>query len=128
MEIAASEDIAKAICLDKFDPATGQVSASLFKDQGCSVSRLTVCPLNESWDLFRQKVEKPPLRTLQRIGVINVGKLREVGAGFKNNPTSLTVVPVPLEGFLSHAEIPQKITRGLSNEIVKNLSVRKETR
>lgn len=128
MEVAASEDIAKAICLDKFDPATGQVSASLFKDQGCSVSRLSVCPLDETWDLFRQKVEKSPLRTLQRIGVINVGKLQEIGTGFEKNPTSLTVVPVPLEGFLSHAEIPQKITRGLSNEIVRNLRVHEETR
>ena len=91
MEIAASENIAKAICLDKFDPATGQVSASLFKDQGCSVSRLSICPLEESWDLFRQKVEKPPLRTLQRIGVINVEKLQEIGTGFVNNPISLTV-------------------------------------
>ena len=128
MEVAASEDIAKAICLDKFDPMTGQISASLFKDQGCSVSRLSVCPIEETWDLFRQKVEKPPLRTLQRIGVINVGKLQDIGTGFTPNPTALTVVAVPLDGYPSHAEIPQKITRGLSNEIVKNLSVEWEAR
>lgn len=128
MPIAPSEDIAKAVCLDKFDPVTGQISASLFKDKGCSVSRLSICPLEDTCDLFRQRVEKPPLRSLQRIGLINVGKLQEIGSGYANNPTSLTVEAVPLEGYPSHAEIPQKITRGLSNEIVRNLSIQTETR
>lgn len=128
MPIEPTEDIAKAVCLDKFDPLTGQVSASLFKDKGCSVSRLAICPLEETWELFRQRVEKPPLRSLQRIGVINVGKLQEIGNAYEKNPTSLTVEAVPLEGYPSHAEIPQKITRGLSNEIVRNLLIHKETR
>jgi len=128
MPIAPSEDIAKAVCLDKFDPVTGQVSASLFKDKGCSVSRLSICQLEDTWDLFRQRVEKPPLRSLQRIGLINVGKLQEIGSGYADNLTSLTVEAVPLEGYPSHAEIPQKITRGLSNEIVRNLSIQTETR
>ena len=75
MAIDPAEDIAKAICLDKFDPSTGEVSRSLFKDTGRSVSRLSICPLKETWDLFRKRVEKPPLRSLQRIGVINLGKL-----------------------------------------------------
>lgn len=126
MQIDASEDIAKAICSDKFDVATGEVSASLFKGSGSSVSRLSLCPLEETWDLFRFRVEKPPQRTLERIGVIKVGRLEEIGRDFKDNPTLLTAEAVPLEGYLSHAEIPQKITRGLSNEIVKNLILKHE--
>lgn len=121
MPIDASEDIAKAVCSDKFDVASGEVSASLFKGSGSSVSRLSLCPLEATWELFRYRVEKPPQRTLERVGVINVGRLVEVGLDFENNPTVLTVEAVPLEGYLSHAEIPQKISRGLSNEIVKNL-------
>ena len=127
MPIDASEDIAKAICSDKFDAASGEVSASLFKGSGSSVSRLSLCPLEDTWDMFRLRVEKPPQRTLERIGVINVGRLEQVGRDFKDNPTSLTVEAVPLEGYLSHAEIPEKISRGLSNEIVKNLILKQES-
>ena len=126
MPIDATEDIAKAICSDKFDAVSGEVSASLFKGSGSSVSRLALCPLEETWELFRHRVEKPPQRVLERIGAINVGRLVEVGQNFESNPTTLTVEAVPLDGYLSHAEIPQKISRGLSNEIVKNLNLKKE--
>ena len=123
MQVDASEDIAKAICTDKFDPATGEVSASLFKGSGSSVSRLVLCPLDDSWNLFRKRVEKPPYRRLERIGVINVGRLAEIGRDFRDNPMILTVEAVPLNGYPSHAEIPQKISRWLSNEIVRSLSL-----
>lgn len=126
MPIDHSEDIAKAICSDKFDPETGVVSPSLFKGAGSSVSRLSLCPLDETWDLFRHRVEKPPQRALTRIGVINVGHLAEIGRSFKDNPTALTVEPVPLDDYPSHGEIPEKISRGLSNEIVRNLSLKQE--
>jgi len=126
MPVDCSEDIAKAICTDKFDPETGVVSASLFKGSGSSVSRLFICPLDETWDLFRERVEKPPQRRLARIGVINVGHLAEIGRCFEANPTTLTVEAVPLDNYPSHAEIPEKISRGLSNEIVKNLSLKRE--
>jgi hypothetical protein len=127
MPIDASEDIAKAVCSDKFDAATGEVSASLFKGSGYSVSRLPLCRLEDTWDMFRHRVEKPPQRTLERIGVINVGRLEQVGRDFKDNPTPLTVEAVPLEGYLSHAEIPEKISPGLSSEIVKNLILKQES-
>ncbi len=123
MPIDASEDIARAICSDKFDPETGEYSASLFKGARISVSRLSICPLENTWSLFRHRVEKPPERTLERIGTINVGRLGEVGGNYPSNPTVLTVEAVPLEGYPSHAEIPQKISRGLANEIIKNLTI-----
>lgn len=126
MLVDLSEDIAKAICSDKFDSATGEISASLFKGAGSSVSRLSICPMDETWGLFRQRVEKPPERTLERIGTINVGQLAKVGRTYPDNPTELTVKAVPLEGYPSHAEIPQKISRGLSNIIIKNLRIERE--
>ncbi len=125
MPIEDSEDIARAICSDKFDPVSGEYSSSLFKGAHTSVSRLSVCPLEETWDLFRQRVENPPERTLNLIGVINVGRLNEIGRTFTANPTLLTVEAVPLEGYPSHAEIPQKISRGLAFEIIKNLKLEK---
>lgn len=124
MSLAASEDIAKAVCSDKFDPETGEVSPSLLKGRGSSVSRLKICPLPETWELFRNRVEKPPQRMLQRIGVINVGILQKVGQTFQSNPTDLTVEAVPLEDYPSHAEIPQKISRGLANEILKKMELK----
>jgi hypothetical protein len=127
MPVAPEESIAKAVCSDKYDAATGMVSASLFKGTGSSVSRLAICPLEQTWDLFRQRVEKPPERELKRIGVINIGRLLEIGLCYEHKPTELTVEPVPLDGYPSHAEIPQKITRGLSNEIVKNLDLKQES-
>ncbi len=126
MPVEASEDIARAICTEKFDPVTGRVSTGLFRGFNISVSRLSICPLEETWELFRQRVEKPPERTLQRIGVINVGRLSNIGMTFKANPTALTVEPAPLEGYRSHAVIPEKISNGLATEIIKNLALEKE--
>ena len=128
MAIDSSEDIARAICSDKFDPETGEMSSSLFKGARTSVSRLSVCPLEPTWELFRLRVEKPPERTLQRIGVVNVGNLGEIGRSYAPNPTPLSVEPVPLDGYPSHAEIPQKISRGLAFEIIKNLTIHEASR
>ena len=58
MAIDASEDIAKAVCSDKFDAASGEVSASLFKGSGSSVSRLSLCPLEDTWEMFRYRLRK----------------------------------------------------------------------
>ncbi|MCX6874025.1 MAG: hypothetical protein NTW21_09495 [Verrucomicrobia bacterium] len=125
MPIDASEDIARAVCSDKFDPVTGEISPGFFKGANTSVSSLAVCPLEDSWDLFPKRVGKPPERVLHCIGVINVGRLAKIGLGITDKPTVLTVDDAPLEGYPSHAVIPQNITRGLSNEIVKNLTMEK---
>lgn len=124
--VQPDEQIAKAICLDKYDPATGEISPSLFKGSGSSVSRLAICDLTDTWVLFRSRVERPPDRTLERIGTIQVGDLEKIGREFRDNPTDLTVIEVPLEEYPSHAEIPEKISRGLSNVLVRNLQVHQE--
>jgi hypothetical protein len=116
-----TESIARAICSDKWDSETGELSASLFKGSRTSVSRLAITPLEETWELFRRKVSKPPERTLDLIGEINVGVLQVIGRTFANRPTDITVEPDPLEDYPSHAVIPQTISRGLANQIIKNL-------
>ena len=59
---------------------------------------------------------------LELIGTINVGHLQEIGRAHEKKPTELTVVHQPLNNYESHAEIPENITRGLANKIIKKLT------
>ena len=115
MALAAEEDIVRAICTDKWD---GQrIAPSLFAGENVSVSRLAVIPLSEQWSMFRNHVEKPPERRLELIGEINVGHLQQIGRLYER-PIKLTVEPKPDDWNPAHAEIPQRITRGLATKIV----------
>jgi len=110
MSVAAEEDIVLAICTDKWDGT--RLSPSLFTGENTSVSRLALIPLADHWDIFRKRLEKPPERRLELIGEINVGHLQQIGR---------TVEPKPEGWNPAHAEIPQRITRGLANQIVSVL-------
>jgi len=118
MPIAAEEDIVRAICTDKWDGT--RMAPSLFTGQNTSVSRLAIIPLSEHWDMFRKHLEKPPERRLELIGEINVGHLQGIGRSH-STPLELTVEPRPEDWNPAHAEIPQKITRGLATKIVNAL-------
>lgn len=118
MSLPPEEDIVRAICTDKWDGV--RVAPSLFTGRDVSVSRLAVIPLAEHWDMFRDNLEKPPERRLERLGEINVGVLQQIGCDYQP-PAFLTVEPKPEDWNPAHAEIPQGITRGLANKIVKAL-------
>lgn len=120
MALAAEEDIVRAICTDKWDGT--RAAPSLFTGPNVSVSRLAVTPLSEHWDMFRDHLEKPPERRLERIGEINVGQLQQIGRSYEPS-VILTVEAKPEKWNPAHAEIPQKITRGLANHIVSALKV-----
>ncbi len=126
MPVDPAETIARAICSDKWDHETGELSPSLFKGSRTSVSRLAITPFEDTWVLFRDRVEKPPERTLERIGIIGVGHLQEIGRSHAGKPMELTVEPKPLDNYPSHAEIPQNISRGLANKIVAQLQLHEE--
>ena len=49
--------------------------------------------------------------------------LREIGRSYEVGSVELTVEPEPLNGFPSHAIIPQNITCGLANKIVAALTL-----
>lgn len=118
MPLAPTEDIVRAVCTDKWDGE--RLSPSLFAGENTSVSRLALIPLADHWDLFRQYVEKPPERRLEFIAEINVGRLQVIGRA--HNPAlELTVEPKPVDWNPPHAEIPQRITRGLANKILPAL-------
>ena len=121
MPLGPEENIVRAICTDKYDKETGRISPSLFDKRGnTSVSRLSLISLEDHWDLFRLKIQKPPERILELIGEINVGVLQEIGRTYQN-PTELTLEPDPLDWNHAHAVIPQKITPGLATQIVQKL-------
>ncbi len=120
MPIAADEDIVRAIFTDKWDGE--RIAPSLFAGVNVSVSRLAVVALAEHWDMFRKHLEKPPERRLERIGEINVGRLQRIGLDYKK-PIDLTVEAKPEDWNPAHAEIPQRITRGLANQIVNALKL-----
>lgn len=123
MSLDPSEDFARAITAEKWDEATGEMSPSLFTGPSTSVSRLSLCPLEDTWDLFRRTVEKPPDRTLARIGTMNVGRLVEIGKNHKEKPTALSVASDPQPDYPSHAIIPGKLSRGLANAIIREVIV-----
>lgn len=119
MPLEDDEDIARAICSEKGDEP--RVSPSLMRGPNTSVSRLTIAPLEQTWEVFRRNVEKPPSRKLELIATINVGTLRGLGESYRPQPTKITVEAAPLEGYPSHAIIPNKLSRGLATKIVNAL-------
>lgn len=119
MSLGPDENIIRAICSDKWD---GQrLAPSLFVGAGTSVSRLAVISLEDHWDLFRQHVQRPPERMLAMLGEISVGKIQAIGCAH-DPATELTVEPKPEDWNPAHAEIPQKISRGLANKILPELT------
>ncbi|MBE7537681.1 MAG: hypothetical protein HS122_04655 [Opitutaceae bacterium] len=118
MPLIHGEDIVRAVCTDKWDGE--RLSPSLFVGEGLSVSRLSLIPLSEHWAMFRDHVEDPPERRLEMIAEINVGHLHQIGLGY-TTPTKLTVEPKPEAWNPAHAEIVERITRGLANVILRHL-------
>jgi hypothetical protein len=125
MSLARTEDVVRAVCTDKWDGL--RLSPSLFAGENISVSRLALVPLADHWELFRQYVERPPERRLELIAEINVGRLQDIGRSH-NPATVLTVEPKPEIWNRAHAEIPQRITRGLANQIVPALTLHRPSR
>jgi hypothetical protein len=127
MILGDEEEIARAICSDKFDPATGRLFTSLFKGPNTSVSRLAVIRLADQWHTLASTVQKLPGRRLEKIGVIGVGRLRELGAAHtangKPHRVSISVVAKREDWNEAHAEIVEKLPDGLCNTINRSLQL-----
>jgi hypothetical protein len=83
---------------------------------------LAVLPLAELVRIFQRDLHKPP-NILRGTAEINIGVLQKVGREFVN-PTDLTVEEAPLESNPAHAEIAERITRGLSKAINQVVLIR----
>ena len=120
MPVDPGENIVRAICSDKWDGE--RLAPSLFVGTDTSVSRLALIPLDDHWDVFRNTVQRPPQRMLELLGEINVGALQAIGRSYAP-PTELSVEPKPEDWNPAHAEIPQKISRGLANKVLPALKL-----
>ncbi len=98
------------------------MSSSLFKGENISVSRLAVLPLDQLFEIFNRELVKPPERSVVGAGEINVGRLQQIGREF-THPLELTVEHDPQPGNPAHAEIPQRISKGLSKRIIDELAL-----
>jgi hypothetical protein len=119
MPVEHSENIVRGVFTNDWDDEQRRISPSFFKGQGTSVSRLALASLGEHWDLFRTQ-ENPPERELKLISEINVGELHQIGQSYVPS-TPLSVEPKPEDWNPAHAEIPERITKGLSRQIGNRL-------
>ncbi|HEX8673823.1 MAG TPA: hypothetical protein VF710_18140 [Longimicrobium sp.] len=122
-ECDRSENIVRAVTTAHWDEVEGRIRSSLFVGQDISVSRLAVLGLADLFEIFRLELGPPP-----RIGLaaaeINIGVLQDIGHRY-TQAVHLTVEEAPLPKNPAHAEIPQRITKGLSKQIIRHLEMRK---
>ena len=125
-ECSSCENIARAIRNSSWDPAKNRWSSSLFKGTNVSVSRLAVLPIADLLKIFHDDLDRPPASKVIAAGEINIGTLQQIGKS-QNHPTVLTVEEDPLPSNPAHAEIPQKISRGLARKIIDVLILHNES-
>lgn len=133
--VGDEEELVRAVCSpDGYDPEVGVVSSQLMAGKNTSVSRSSLVPLTDHWELFRKCVEKPPARKLEMIATITVPELRAVAEAhskeYKVKPPRVIKVVVspndcwtPPEG---HAEIEGKISQSLATWIIRKMVYYKE--
>lgn len=121
-ECDRSENIVRAITTAYWDAEEQRPQSSLFRGPETSVSRLKVLDLKALFEIFRRDLERNP-PTLLMAGEINVGVLQDLGQSYKDKPTKISVEEVPLPNNPAHAEIPQKLSRGLANTINQHLKL-----
>lgn len=125
-ECLPDENIVRAILSSHWDPKHERFSSDLFRGPGISVSRLVILCLEKLFAIFHNELDKPnlsPPNIVEWAGEINVGLLQKVGLEHKPNPTNITVIPKPTEPNPAHAEIPQKLSKGLAKSIIKALKI-----
>lgn len=112
-ECDRSENIVRAVTTALWDEVNNRAQSGLFIGPNTSVSRLAVSGLPELMQIFLRDLERPPI-TLLWAGEINVGKLQDLGINYEHKRTTITVEVEPTETNPAHAEIPQKLSRGLA--------------
>lgn len=134
--VSPEENIVRAIHFAWWDIENDVKHSSIFKDKGgnISVSRLSILSLDKLFEIFHQQLDSSPNGKIIAAGEINVSRLMEIGLEHKENPTHLTVEEAPIKenkakGEIenpAHAEIPQRISKGLANRIIRELIFHKD--
>lgn len=124
-EVSSEENVVRAVHKAWWDEKENRKSSAIFKGQNISVSRLSILNLDKLFEILHKQLDSSPNGIIIGLGEINVGKLKEIGKKFVN-PIKITVEAVPLPENPAHAEIPQKISRGLAKAIIKELNFIKD--
>lgn len=134
--VPPDENIVRAIHFAWWDIENDVKHSSILKDSrgNVSVSRLSILSLNKLFEIFHKQLDSSPNGRIVGAGEINVGHLMEIGLEHTANPTNLTVEEAPIKedeangeiGNPAHAEIPQRISKGLANRIIKEMVFHKE--
>jgi hypothetical protein len=123
-QCSPDEALLRAILRADWDSKRDRWSSDLFKGKGTSVSRLSVQSFAVTVAIFQRDFNQLDGGPVIAVGEISVEKLQAVAICFSDNATILTVVEKPLDTNRGHAEIPQKISRGLAFKIIKALMLR----
>ena len=123
-QCSPDETLLRAIIQADWDSKRDRWSSDLFKGERTSVSRLNVRSFAVTVAIFQRDFNQRRGGPVIAVGEISVEKLQAVAISFSDNPTILTVVAKPLDANPGHAEIPQKISRGLAFRIIKALMLR----
>lgn len=117
------ENIVRAYRTSDYDEEEARFSSSLFKGEHISVARLSITNINDLYEIWRQLLDRPPEELVIGALEYNIGSLVKIAKEFKANPTDLIVREDPLNEpikYEAHACAPQKISPGLSKEILRN--------
>ncbi|SRR6266542_1527137 len=126
-ECSPKENVLRAILTAHWDENKKRLSSDLFKGENISVSRLSVLGITDLFAIFHLDLDSQSKNHfVVGGGEINIGRLQEIGRSFLKKPTELTVVEAPTANNPAHAEIPQKITRGLALEIIKAMTLHRD--
>lgn len=119
-ELARTERVVRAILETHYNKAKNHYSSDLFMNGDISLSRLAIKSYDEIVDIFLYELDKPN-RAVVGTGEISVGDLQDIGLNHTDKPTSITVIQKPEKLNTAHAEMPQKISKGLSRKIIAKL-------
>lgn len=123
------EDIVRAIRSSDWDKKHGRYSSNLFRGPATSVSRLKILELRKIFRIFYKELHKPPKHKVLSAGKIRVCTLKNLGNSFTDNgkpdQRDITVVGKPTTTNPSHAEILEKLPRGLALKIIEELQIHK---
>lgn len=121
VEVSSEENVVRAVHKAWWDEKENRKSSAIFKGQNISVSRLSNLSLDKLFEILHKQLDSSPNGIIIGLGEINVGELKEIGKKFVS-PVKITVEEVPLPENPAHAEIAQKISRGLAKTIIKELN------
>ena len=119
-EVSDEENIVRAIHQAWWDAKERRGFSLIFKGSNISVSRLSILTLELLFPIFHNQLDSSPNGIIVGAGEINVGRLREIGNEHETK-VNITVVEDPIEINRAHAEIPQKISKGLAKKIISEL-------